>query len=464
MKKTTLFLSALALSISGLMAQTTLEVGAGKTYSTLNDAWTAARTDPATDVIINVAEGTYVEAATLTATTGKKITFVGAGADKTIVKRSDMTNFTLPGTPGFVATKPNRLFQLNAGSDNLNLTFEKMSFQTIGYNDANGGGVINASGVNQQFTFRYCNFSNIMARAGGIIQVQGTDTLLVVTFDHCFVENCGMFDNNGANSLIYFRTGSCFVKNSTFMNNTFAALNIGNKGTGLDMNRQSGALIGGDAKARSLTVENCYMVNNKFYNGDKDKTHPMISMKSKIGADSVAINIKNVISVQNKRESSVDCDLYYGNLFVPMIDNAIFNAVRNYDRQALTETTDTLYDANVPSLEGTIIIDETMTYTSPMVNFEMDGSLPKILVGDYGVKYLNRIVSGVEDKQVSNLKIRNNNGLVNISSDKLENITIYNVLGARVADFHQVRDVEVPLTAGTYIVKTSSTNVKLLVK
>ena len=206
------------------------------------------------------------------------------------------------------------------------------------------------------------------------------------------------------------------------------------------------------------------MVNNKFINGDDDKTHPMISMKSKIGADSVFINMANVISVQNKRPSTVDCDLYYNILVNPIIENSVFNAVRSFDRQTITETTDTLYDANVPSLEGTIIINETMTYTSPEVNFEMDGALPKILIGEYGVKYINRIVSGVKDKQVNHLKIKNNNGLVNISSDKLENITVFNVLGARVADFRQVRDIEVPLTAGTYIIKTSSTNVKLLVK
>ena len=109
-------------------------------------------------------------------------------------------------------------------------------------------------------------------------------------------------------------------------------------------------------------------------------------------------------------------------------------------------------------------IDPTLTYTSPEVNFEMDGALPKIVVGAYGVKHLNRVIAGVKAEQVNNLKIKNNNGLVSITSEIPENITIYTILGARVAEYFKVKEIEIPLSTGTYIIRSLSTNTKLLIK
>ena len=473
MRKITILLSVIVLGISSLFAQTTLEVGEGKTFTTIKTAWDAAKTDPATEITINIAEGTYLIEGGGTNSLGpiadKKITLVGAGADKTFVKRF-ADGFTLPGTDGHADQNPNRLFQFNTGESNLDLTLEKLSIQNMGFNNSNGGGFVNVTssgGTNLKFTFRNCNFSNVMARAGGIIQTQVADAALSILFENCFIENCGSFDNNGMNALIAYQSGSCTIKNTTFMNNIFNALNIGNKAPGTDRNLQSGTLVNGNNTASTLNVENCYVVNNKFLFGDTDKTHPMFAMKSNIGADSVFITIKNLISVGNKRASSFDCDLYYQNTFTPVMENVILNAVRNFARTPLTETTDTLLDADVPSIEGTVIIDQTKTYNSPEVNFEMDATtnLPKIFVNaTTGAKYLNRLPTGLTDNRVNNLKISNNNGLLNISMDKPENVAIYNVLGAKITHFNQVTNAEVGLTAGAYIIKTTSSTVKVLVK
>ena len=463
MKKITLCLCAIALTFSGLNAQVTLEVGPDKTYTTLKAAWDAAATETATDITINVAEGTYVESATLTALSGKNITFVGVGADKTIVKRSESTTFALPGTEGWGTSNANRLFQLNANSDNLSLTLEKMSFETIGYNNVNGGGVINANGTNQQFTFRSCNFKNIFARAGAIIQVQGADTLLKVTFDKCFIEECGSFNNNGFNALLVLQTGSLEVKNTTFMNNSFNALNIGTNGNGTDNNSQQGALINILNSSRSLVVENVYMVNNKFILGDTVKTHPMIGVKSKLGPDSVSVLIKNVISVGNKRTNSFDVDFYYQNVFAPVVENAIFNAVRNFERTVVEEV-ETLTDADVTEIQGSVLIDNSLTYTSPSVNFEMDGNLPKVFIDENGVKYLNRLPTGVNEIKSSGLLIKSNHGMLTITANQPENISIYNILGATIANYNQTTRVDIALPAGTYIIRTSTLAEKVLVK
>lgn len=473
MKKITLLLSVFVLSVSALIAQTTLEVGEGKTYTTIGDAWNAAKTDPATEIIINIAEGTYLIEGGGTNSLGpiadKKITLAGAGADKTFVKRV-ADGFTLPGTDGHADLNPNRLFQFNTNESNLDLTLEKLSIQNMGFNNTNGGGVVNVTatgGTNLKFTFRNCNFSNAMARIGGIIQTQVTDPALSINFEDCFIENCGTFDNNGMSALINFQSGSCTIKNSTFMNNIFNAINIGNKSPGTDRNLQVGVLVNGTNTASVLNIENCYVVNNKFILGDTDKTHSMFSMKSTIGADSVFITIKNLISVGNKRPSSVDCDLYYQGLVTPLIENAIFNAVRKFDRVQVDELTERLDDSDVESMEGTVIIDNTKTYNSPEVNFEMDAttSLPKIFVNaTTGVKFLNRLPTGLSDNRINNLKISNNNGLLNIAMDKPENVTIYNVLGAKITHFNQVTNAEVSLTSGAYIIKTTYSTVKVLVK
>lgn len=463
MKKITLLLCAIALILIGTNAQVVMEVGPDKTFTTLKAAWDAAAVETATDITINVAEGTYVESATLTAISGKNITITGAGADKTIVKRNGTTTFRLPGTEGWVSSNANRLFQLNANSDNLSLTLEKMSFETMGYNNANGGGVINADGKNQQFTFRNCNFKNVLARAGAIIQVQGNDSLLLVKLDHCFIEDCGVFNNNGFNGLIRITTGACEVTNTTFMNNIFNAINIGTNGTGTDNNSQQGAIVALNDRARSLVVENVYLVNNKLIAGDLDKTHPLIAVKSKLGADSVSVLIKNVISVGNRRSSSVDCDLYYNNIFTPVVENAIFNAVRNFERTVEGET-ETLIDADVTEIPGTVMIDNSLTYTSPQVDFEMDGDLPKVYTDENGVKYLNRLTSGVDELKASGLNIRSVRGQLSISANQPENISIFNLVGARIATYNKTTQVDISLPAGAYVIRTSTLSEKVLVK
>lgn len=472
MKKITILLSIIVMSVSFVVAQTTLEVGAGKTYSTILDAWNAAKTDPATEIIINIAEGTYLIEGGGTNSLGpiadKKITLLGAGADKTFIKRV-ADGFTLPGTAGHVDLNPNRLFQSNSGESNMDLTFEKLAIQNMGFNNTNGGGVVNVTatgGTNLKFTFRNCNITNVMARIGGIIQTQVADQGLSILFENCFIENSGTFDNNGMSALISYQSGSCTIKNCTFMNNNFNSINIGNKSPGIDRNLQAGALVNGTNTASVLNIENCYVVNNKYI-GDVDKTHPLISMKSKIGADSIFINIKNLISVGNKRPTSVDCDLYYSNLVTPVVENTVFNAVRKFNRIQVDELTEILEDSDVESIEGTVIIDSTKTYTSPEVNFEMDAttSLPKILVdATTGVKYLNRIISGLAANRANDLKIRTDNGLLRISSDKVEDITIYNILGAKLAHFNQVNNAEMALQSGAYIIKTAASSVKVLVK
>ena len=174
MKKFTFLLLTLPLLTGILRAQTTLEVGAGKTYATITDAWNFAKSDAATEFIIKVDAGTYIEVGVLAGKAGMKVTITGAGAGQTIVKKSASTTFALTTT----TENPGRMFQLtNATTDiNIQLVMENMTFETMGFNNTNGGGVVNMSQTGQKLTIRNCNFRNIIARAGAVVQILAADT------------------------------------------------------------------------------------------------------------------------------------------------------------------------------------------------------------------------------------------------------------------------------------------------
>jgi len=462
MKKITLFFALIFCGFQLAQAQTTLEVGADKTYTSIGAAWDAAKTETAIDIIINVAEGTYVETSNMkggdeTAKVGgKKITIRGAGADKTIVKCSDMTDFAINSTKN-----PGRLFQFNdANAANLELTLEKMSFETMGFMNTNGGGVVNTNQEGIKISFKDCNFKNIFARAGAIIQV--TAQPIEVALDNCFIEECGSFDNNSHEGLIKVVSGKLSLTNCTFYNNSFDVLNRGNKSTGTDRDLKTGQLVTVGGSLSSFAMLECNFLNNKYINGDLDKIHPFVSMKpDTIGtAPGIVLrnaapgfNIVNTISLGNVRTGSLDSDLYYNVLSVPTISGSVMNVVKNFDLN-------TSLDENVTSLEGVTINPDAAVSNY----FEMEGDAPKIITNSLGVKSVVRKTAGVNNVNNSDLFIRINNGLLTITSDKLQNIEIFNSIGAKVGQFLNTNNVSVNLLEGIYIVKSETFSRKVLVR
>jgi len=459
MKKITLLFGVLSISALSIKAQTTLEVGADKTYTTIGAAWTAAKTELATEITINVAAGTYIEAE-MAALASKKVRIVGAGADKTILKRADIADF------GFTSTiSPGRFFQLNAATSiGLELTLENMSFQTAGYTNTNGGGLVNCTQTGQKITMKNCNFKNIFARAGAIIQ--STTAAIDVVFENCFFEECGSFDNNSHEGLIKVVSGTLTMTNCSFVNNNFDAINRGATGTGTDKNLRNGQILTLGGSISSAQIIDCNFVNNKYISGDLTLIHPIISIKPTITTGTVApgitlatnptVNFSNVISVGNMRASSMDGDVLYDSLITtPTASSSVFNVVKKFNANVIPT-----FDSDVTGIDGmTVNISGTISNY-----FEMEGDAPKIVTNSLGVKSLVRKTNGIQKNTSVNLSIATFNGKLAITSEKLENIEIYNLLGERIAQFNNTYKAEIALAKGVYLVKSANNSTKVLVR
>ncbi len=444
-------------SMSG-RSQTVYEVGADKTYTTVGAAWDAIKASSDTDVEIKVDEGVYIESVNMTGNSNKKITITGSGADKTILKKSTDDTFSYSS-----AKNPGRLMQLNAGETNLELTMQNIGFQVMGYTNTNGGGLLNintGAGDGLKITFRNCNFKYIYARVGSIIQILGIQPNQSLVVENCFIEECGTFDNNSIEGIFTVKTGTCAIKNTTFMNNRFNVLNIGNTNTGTDRNLKNGGLISAGEGITGLTIDSCYFVGNQF-NGDADKIHPLLSVKPGATA-SLTTNIRKLVSVGNNRPSYNDCDFYYNISYPPTMHDCRFNAVWNVDD--ITTPGSNIY-TEVFEYEG-INIDKSLTYTSPGINLEMDGELPKVYVDPLtGVKHLKTIGgSSISGRLIGKANICQENGKLIVKLETAGNIEVYNVLGKKEAAFLNVTDAIVPLQTGVYIVNTSAGSGKVFIR
>lgn len=446
MKKFAFFLFTVLFTNGMLHAATLLEVGTDKPYKTISEAWIFAIADPGNDFVIKVDAGTFVEPAIVGAKPGLKVTITGAGANQTIVKRSASTTFGIAS-----AENPGRLILLsNAATDiNIQVVLENMSFQTLGFTNAGGGGVINAIRVGQKVTFRNCNFKNIFGRNGAIIQSTGVGA--DITFDSCFFEECGSFDNNSQNGIIYVTNGSCSVLNCSFINNTFDAINRGNSGTGTDIDRKNGGLIALSDSVTSGQIANCNLVNNRYISGDQSKIHPMISIKPN-STFFPEISLNNVISVGNKRDASLDGDFYYLTSITPTTKDFVCNSVKNYDASTLTYN-------DISTLSGATI-NGTLT---PDIYFEMDGTLPKIITNSAGAKTLVRKSTALHEYHMADFKAWSNAGTLNVKSENPQDIAIYDAMGRIVANYSNTNSIQKTFAKGMYIVKTNLNSMKVLV-
>lgn len=322
MKTITTFLCAILIASGLMQAQTTYTVGAGKQYATITDAWNAAKADAATEFVFNVDEGTYIEAGCISGKIGMKVTIVGAGADKTIIKRSTSETFGITSTP---LENPGRLFFLNAAATDINmeLTLEKMSFQTIGFTNTNGGAVVNAGQADQKVTIRNCNFKNVFARTGAILQ--GASATTTITVENCFFENCGGKDNQSIGGLFHLTNGNFTMNNCSFLNNEY--ITIYNTA---DPNRQNGLILNCTGLiSADIRLSNVNIVNTKIIDGDMDKVKPMIAVKPAVGVVPT-VTLTNVVSVGNLRASSVDCDFLYNDLITPASMDFVANAAKRF--------------------------------------------------------------------------------------------------------------------------------------
>jgi hypothetical protein len=255
------------------------------------------------------------------------------------------------------------------------------------------------------------------------------------------------------------------MSNCTFFNNTFEAINRGATMIGTDRNLKSGVLVTFIGAIATAQFTNCNFINNKFSTGDLDKIHPMISIKPATTPNVVApditlvfnpaITFSNVISVGNSRASSMDGDLLYNTLInAPTCSNSVFNSVKKFDVNVVPTL-----DADVTDITG-MTVNATAAVNS---YFEMDGIAPKIVTNSLGVKSVVRKASGLNELSISDLKAWSNAGVLNVSMEQPQNVSIYNAAGVLVAKFKNTNTIQTNLSKGFYLVKNNANSLKVIV-
>lgn len=473
MKKSLLFSLSLLLGVPFGYSQTTYEVGEGKTYAKLGDVFIDAVIGASSDTefIINIAEGVYTEGTGVnnvainlkTLNLGnKKVTIVGAGADKTIIQRREDKLVVVQDVKD---VNPGRLFQAPATGEanGLELVCKNITFRNMGQTFTNNNGaLIEALGKDQKYTFENCMFQNLISRQGALFFANPTG-LNSFTLESCFVEECGSFYRGVCSGLITINAygGDVTVKNTTFMNSKFSFEDSNTAGGGNFLNPKTGQIlhIGNnksiETEESKVVFENSNIVNSTF-NAPIANLGAMLKIV-KAGSGSMSLDLKNVISVGNVRlaEGSVDCDLYFDNTqLTPTVISSALNTVRS-----------SIDDSNVETLAGARI-DKTLTYNSDGIKFQMDGDLPEIFVNEHGVKYLKfEEPNSIEKETVDIPSVRTSGNLLVVSNLKQgTSIAIYDITGKLIeSQSVETVSIEVALAQGVYILKAGDyiTKIKL---
>lgn len=455
--------------------KTNYEVGMDKLFKTISEAWQSiAATPPGmTEFTITVDEGTYIESQ-LDGLPNKSITIIGAGADKTIVMRSDLAEFPFLEEYGEdnLTGRVNIGYMFKSGQNtamNFHLVCENMTFKNIGTNRANWGGALVLTESNDQsYTFRNCMFTNINARQGTLIGALGlanaTESIRVV-FEDCFIESCYVHTFNNLAGFINFRYGGeLTIKNTTFMNNRANLINLASTAPGGTEYTGRGLIISMDVPAATttaytytskVTLDKVNILNTDIISGKPETYTSIVKIDVKANAPTPVLAITDFVSVNNVRSGYVDSDLFFTQAtLMPTITSSVFNAVRNV--AANTEIT---------TLSGATI-NPVLSYTSDEVDFQMDGAQPKIFVNEQGVKYLSRNTNtstlAVSFDELNIKKISNH---IEISNFRIGDIIfIYDYSGRLIKSSQPTSNtLNLSLPNGVYILKINSTVVKFII-
>jgi hypothetical protein len=429
-----------------------------------------AATDVA-EATINVAEGVFLEPTHYNGQAGRpmKITIQGAGADKTILKGFEDNDMPLPGE-----IKGHRFLRVDrAADDGTEFVVRDLTIKNFGYGDMNGGGVVNMvnTGATVVVNFTNVNFENNLARRGAIAQVYFPNKTL--TFDNCSFFNNTSFDNGSIAGLIYVDGGNLLVMNSTFMSNNIdprdVALVDGEPGL-IDKNRKAGGIITLETSTRGNVVavlENNIFVNNLTNSDSVNYFHPALSVKANSTELTLDVSLIANVAIGNRKPGrSTDIDLYYteSNLLTFTLEGNIMNSVikRVVDGENITE---------VPAVIDGIRINEAYTYEHSWIAFNMDGALPKVLVDEFGVKYVEYTGDGgfntgiiSPDNNTVNIYSYKQNLIVN-GLQKGEFLEIYTITGSSFLKQKTTESqVSLQMPKGLYIVKAGSTVRKILIQ
>lgn len=449
-------------------------------YPTIKAAVDAIKADEAIvaggEVTINVAEGTIVDEVIDNITKGIKLTIQGAGADKTIIK-----GLELRPTPGTAEAK--RFIQLNnVSNDGLELTIKGIKFLYWGFGNTNGGGVINAiADVGMKISFYDCEFEGCAARVGAILQ--SNKVKHEVLFNNVFVHKCLAFDNNSFNGLLNLAgTKKATIINSTFMSNEANVINKGATNNETDRAFRNGSIIAfahSGVEDNSIILEKNVFVNNKVTDaGSNEIEQVTVSIKHGAAVEittRIAATLIDNIFIGNKREGeNLDVDVLYNDTeridWVTPSGNIMNSFVKRIQTGVDEDGVTPIYGYVSDENEG-FLKDASYTYADARINFTMDGELPKVLVDNKGVGYLEYTGDGTGGtnstmNQLAKMDVSYLNGIVSIKGiSNGETISLYNLNGMLLNKKKAVNNsVNFDVTNGNYIVVGSLGSLKIAVR
>jgi uncharacterized protein YjdB len=304
-----------------------------------------------------------------------KITIQGAGADKTILG---------PGSP-------NRWLNFNANTtDGVEFIIKDLTIKGFGLSNNADGGCINVAKPGMKFSFINVNFEGMSGGVGSVFRALGDDQ--VVSFDNCFFTNNRTMKAQGnPRGLIYKGNGGMLsIRNSTFITNYADVLDKTDPENPVDPAQKFGGVldvVGSLADNLDIILENNVFVNNLVEDGaSSDDIQAMMVIRPRLS--NIALQMTNNISIENRRDgTNDDIDILLWDTdsisftLTDNIANNIFSAKWSND-EVPVEIIEPLV------LDG-ITADESFTYTHEDINFNMDGDLPKIMVDESGVYYVN---------------------------------------------------------------------------
>ena len=395
-----------------------------------------------------------------------KITFQGAGADKSVIRGfSDEETMPAPSEGG-----GRRFLQMNnAANAGTELIFKDLSFKRWGFGDGNGGAIANIVGQNITLTFINCNFEQLQAEKGAI--AQSTNGENTVTFDNCFIGGGTSFDRGAMNGMIYKKGGNLIITNTTFMSNSRNTATTGTE-SNLDRGAKKAGVISLESSAAAkltFVLEACMFVNNQTAPAGTNTIQPMLSFYPLDGV--MEVSMSGNIMLGNLREGKAkDADIYIADNDKITWDNS-GNVMNRAFKRVVDGEAESFVLAEIPGCD----INELYHYTHTDIRFAMDGALPKLFVDEFGVKYL-------DFGDPSSVKILNSDNGISVFPNPSQGIfeirlledmkqaryEIYNAIGSLVKtgifnDSNNVFDVT-DSGKGLYVIRVKNENKEYIQK
>jgi hypothetical protein len=410
----------------------------GGDYTTIFDALMAI-SSPTADpvlaagdqVILNI-DGTISEATNpakvISSTVGAtnivlrvplKITIQGTKADQSIIS-------------GSFPTSDGRLWQFtDATIGGSVFTFKNLNFKNFGgtlNNTGANGAILNLSGASTSGDVKFLFENVIFSNCSGTSLFSIIQTTFDVEFNNCLFRDITLTPSlnvppSGINGMINKSSGGNFVmKNCTFFNNT---IKPGGTATTL-------AGILRVAPGANLNL-NLVLENNQVSNTVFESTASTLGNQALFGftanatPGTLTYSIKNNVCIGNVRPASLDADFYFQNLAsIPFVAEAnIVNSALERLGTAAPFTYPTIMAAG-------FIISPNYTYTSPEVNYEMDGALPKLVDDANKIGHFKKL--GTAATQLGKGEFRaysNRNGEIRVEGavSKAAVATLYDIQG-----------------------------------